>query len=334
MLFTIRVILSGILFVQFSFAETVLFYHKPNVKNAVEYMNTHPTIDDVAKMIAFARMDAKALVTIRKLLKEKGVAKTARMPDIELKGNKLTIQGMAHSLIIGNSEKLEITYNGEIIPLKNFKDIEQVFKDVESFFGQSGASAKFLFLKVGLGESAYALAPIVYFAIIAVLGLGYGIFNWWNSESKNGLKDWPFDVSSFGKSIGLKCESDRLAISCGNEKLTFYADESGHNVDYLNKKTKMVGTLTLVPEVDIPTGTGVFRSAFYENTQKAAIMNIAKVALGENGQRQLCKGSEFAEDLGPVYAEIAKEATAQSGRKDKESAVKTLKQLDSGSRSK
>lgn len=331
--FSIKVILSGILFVQFSFSETVLFYQKPSVKSVVEYLNTQPTVDEVAKMVAFSGMNAKSLITIRKILKEKGVATTTRMPSIELKGNRLTIEGLEHPLIMSNSEKLEISYNGEIIPIKNPKNIEQTFKDVDGFFNQNEKSAKFLFFKLGLGQDAYAAGFLIYLIALAIVAVAGGVYSWWNKGKKEGLEEWPFDVDNFGKSIDLKCESGRLAITCGNEKLTFYANESSpHNVDYLDlKKTSRTGMLTSVPDTGLKKTTGAFANAFYSDRRKDAVLAMAKVVLGENGQRQLCDGNEFAEDLGPVYAEIAKQASDQSKRKDKPAAVKTLKNLDSGS---
>lgn len=332
----IKVILSGILFVQFSFAETVLFYQKPSVKNAAEYLNTQPTVDEVAKTIAFNALDAKALVTIRKKLKEKGVSVTTRMPSIELKGNRLTIKGMEHPLIISNSERLEISYNGEIVPLKNPTDIEQTFKDVESFFGTNRKSVRFIFLRMGIGDEAVAAPFLIYMAFLAIVTVAGGVYSWWNKNKKEGIEDWPFDIDNFGKTIDLKCESDRLAITCGNEKLTFYPSESSpHNIDYRDmKKANRTGTLTSIQETGMKKGTGAFTNAFYSDRRKAAVLNMAKIALGENGQRQICNGNEFAEDLAPVYTEIAKQASNQSKKKDKPGTVNTLKNLDSGSQSK
>lgn len=334
--FIVKIILSSILFVQFCFAETVLFYQKPIVKNAVEFINSQPTADEMAKLIAFGRMDAKALVTIRKILKEKGVPKTTRMPSAQLKGNKLTIEGLEYPLIISNSDAFEISYNGEIVPLKNPKDIERTVKDIESFFGQNSKTVKFLFFKLGVGENANAAAFLVYLIGIAVVAVIGGAYSWWNGNKKSGLEEWPFDVNNFGKAIDLKCESGRLAIMCGNEKLTFYANENGpHNIDYLDiKKTSRMGTLSALSDTGLKNGTGAFTNAFYSDKRKTALIDMAKIVLGENGQRQICNGNEFAEDLGSVYSEIAKEASSQSRKKDKPGAVQTLKKLDSGFQSK
>lgn len=332
--FIIKVILSGILVVQFSFSETVLFYQRPSVKSAIEFLGSQPTLDEVAKTIAFARMDAKALVTMRKILKGKGVSLATPMPRVELSGNRFTIEGLTHPLIIGNSERLEISYNGEVISLKNPKDIEQTFKDIELFF-RNDKTVKFPFLYMGLGESAHAITMLAYMIAMAILGIvGVG-YRWWGSNKAKGLEDWPFSVDNFGKSIDLKCESGRLAITCGNEKLSFYATESStHNIDYVNiKKSQANGTLTVIPEFDIPKGTGRFANAFYSNQRKKSIAQMAKIVLGEDGRRQICDGNQFVEDLGRVYTEIAKQATIQSRQKDKAAATKTLKSLDSGSQS-
>tara|TARA_B110001454_G_C12723326_1_gene436691 strand:+ start:54793 stop:55812 length:1020 start_codon:yes stop_codon:yes gene_type:complete len=339
MSFIIKVLLSSILLVQFSFAETVLFYQKPNVKNAADFIATQPTVDEVAKMIAFSKMDAKALVTIRKLLKEKNIAVTTRMPVTELKGNKLTIEGLKYPLVFANSDKLQISYNGENLALKNPKDVLQTFKDVEVFFAQKvgrNGAVKYLFFRLSTGENAEAALLIPYLIALAVAAILGGIYSWWNKESKKGLEAWPFDSDNFGKTVDIKCEAGNLSVICGNEKLTFHTDSDGvANVDYVDiKKPSVTGNLKASSEEGLPLASGRFSGAFYSAQKKETAMSMAKVILGEDGQRKICSENEFVEDLGPVYAEIAKQVTDLSKKGDKPRAIQKLKSLDSGNQSK
>ncbi|OYZ23966.1 MAG: hypothetical protein B7Y39_02805 [Bdellovibrio sp. 28-41-41] len=337
--FIIKMVLSSILFVQFGFAETVLFYQKPKVKNAIDFMGTQPTVDEVSKMIAFGKMDAQSLITIRKFLKEKKIAGTTRMPGVELKGNRLTIEGLKFPLVIGNSEKLQISYDGENVELKNPNDVAQTFKDVEAFFGQKVGkhdAIKYLLFRLGAGERAEAVLFLPYLIALAVLALAGGIYSWWNSKNKKGLEEWPFEVDNFGKPVVIKCEAGNLSVMCGNEKMTFRVDSSGSAAtDYVDmKKPSRTGTLVSTGDDGLMRSSGRFSNAFYSQQKKETVMSMAKVILGENGQRKICTENEFAENLGPVYAEIAKQVTDHSKKKDKPQAIQKLKSLDSGNQAK
>jgi hypothetical protein len=335
----IKVLLSVVLFVQFSFAETILFYQNPKVKNAVEFMGNQPTVDEVAKMIAFNKMDAQALITIRNFLNEKKIAGSTRMPIVDLTGNKLMIAGLKYALVIANSDKLKISYDGENVELKNPNDVAQTFKDIEAFFAQKVGkhnAIKYLLFRLGFGEQAEAVLFLPYLIALAVLAVAGGVYSWWNSTSKKGLEEWPFEVGNFGKAVDINCEAGNLYVSCGNEKLMFLTNSEGSaSANYVQtKKPPVTGTLALADDENLTKASGHFSDVFYSQQKKQTVMSMAKVILGEDGQRKICNENEFVDDLGPVYKEIAKLVTDLSKRKDKAQTIKKLKTLDSDNQAK
>lgn len=233
----IKVLLSVILFVQFSFAETILFYQNPKVKNAVEFMGNQPTVDEVAKMIAFNKMDAQALITIRNFLNEKKIAAQTDHVIVDLTGNKLMIAGLKYALVIANSDKLKISYDGENVELKNPNDVAQTFKDIEAFFAQKvGKHNATKYLLFGLSISPQKQAEAVYSCRTSLrwqfLLSRAGFILWWNSTSKKGLEEWPFEVGNFGKAVDINCEAGNLHVcTCGNEKLIFLTNSEGSASD-------------------------------------------------------------------------------------------------------
>jgi hypothetical protein len=347
--FAIKVALSFILIVQFSFGETKLVYQNESFKDMIAYLNTQPTIDDSAKTISLGKLDPSMLRLMRRMMKERAMSKTARTASIQLQGNKLTIEGLKHPVLIGNTTQIELSYNGEKIALSKPKDFEQTVKDLESFFSKRTGAIEtsrysipsFFFQKIIIGESAEAggflIIWLIAFVVVAA-GLG-ALMKSFIKKDETWKNEWPFEAESFGKDIDFKCRDGKLVVANGKEQITFSydpraisngrKDASGrdtsifpaYNISYYKQggKPPSGGLLYGLDNNKFEKADGRFADPYYTDARKNALAEMATVILGEGGENKdkICSGNEFANNAAATFKELAKHYTSQSKEENK-----------------
>lgn len=243
----IKIALCLVLMVQFSFGEKLLVYQNADFKKVFAYLHQKPTFDQVALALALAKMDGTLIDQTKKLLKDRGISSQSRIPDIELKGNQIVIEGLAKPIVIANKYELELSYDGEKLPILKNNSLEKTLSDVESFFKkrevaynqnselatpfQMSALNKFWPLLIIEGifskkraEAAGVAVPILV-TMAAILGFGLwgmvGMMESANSADPSVIKRWLFKPENYSEPIEFECKNGHFTIVNGNERMSF-----------------------------------------------------------------------------------------------------------------
>ncbi len=339
--YIIKLFVSFCLMTQFCYGEQKLAYQTGGFQAMTTFLQTQPTLDETAKMLALSRMDADLLKTMRRIMKEHNLARTTLTAAIEVKGNKLSIEGLKKPIFIGNSKTIEFSYDGEKIALSNPQDFEQTYKDLEVFFKNKKIEtvlndkpeilpiSSFLLKKLFVGEQARAvidpLSIILWMLAIGAVSalIGYTMNMFIPKKDESWKLKWPFSLDSLGKNLDIKCQDGKFSIINGKETINFLYEENavangrmaangenlslfpGYTISYSNSKDKTFGKFSYdlnTQEVVAPNGR--FTDPFYTQDRKDTLIEIAKGVLGADGKRKLCQGDEFVGGNKDTFKEL------------------------------
>ncbi len=339
--YIIKVFVSFCLMIQFCYGEQKLAYQTDGFQAMTLFMQTQPTLDETAKMLALNRMDADLLKAMRRIMKEHSLVGSTLVAAIEVKGNKISIEGLKKPIYLGNSKTIELSYDGEKIALSKPQDFEQIYKDLEIFFRQRKIDtvlnekadilpiSKFLLKKLIVGDQAMAvvdpLSIILWMLAIAAASalIGYTMNMFIPKKDESWKLKWPFNLDSLGKNLDIKCQDGRFSIINGKETINFLYEENaiangrvatngenlslfpGYTISYSNSKDKAFGKFSYdlnTQEVVAPIGR--FTDPFYTSDRKDTLIEVAKVVLGADGKRKLCQGDEFVGGNKDTFKEL------------------------------
>ncbi len=352
MSFVIKVLLSTILFLQFSFGKTEsLSYQTNTYKKTSSFLSEQPTYGDLLINLAMAKMDPSVFSSGKKLLEGKGLSLKEKIPEIQMNGNQISIKGLRHKIVVSNSYELELNYNDKKIPYNRSADIEKNINDIDAFFSKQEVSG--FYQRLLVGEDAQAIGVI---AIGLLLGTLFVIsyIGWDMSRGKGtNFSEWFLSPDGLNKDIEFTCDGGNFTIVNGAEKISFKSDKmlvdekiaphrkgyvyDMHTVTYYNKKKSSDGYQSIsyfADDSEEYVREKFFGPSNYTPQKAKDLSELAKNVLGSDGKRKICSGSKFVDSSTRTkFEELQKAVNIARKSKDK-TLLDKVKQLDSGNQAK